>query len=82
MSKLSNDTPTFIWNSSHARPQHDAAIRQAIGNDPELRNIEHRIAIILDSDHQAKTITPHIDSLDTDTMPQTQIDDQTGKEMT
>jgi len=43
--------------------------------------IEHRIATILDSDRQAKTITLRIDSLDASTMRQTQIDDQTGQEM-
>ena len=48
---------------------------------PELRNIEHRIATILDSDRQAKTITLRIDILDASTMRQTQIDDQTGQEM-
>ena len=79
--QLSNDTLILVWNSNRARPQHDAATRQTIGNNLELRNIEHRIATILDSDRQAKTITLRIDSLDAGTMRQTQIDDQTGQEM-
>ena len=82
--KLDGDTLSLTWRDGPLTPAHDPKIQELIATSPKVRKLEQEISAILKPDGKAEAdanIILRIDSIEGNTMQQTQLESAGGPEM-